>query len=149
MAKIIVSACLLGQDCRYDGKNCLNEEILKLLDKHTLIPICPEQMGGLPTPRQPGEIVGDKVISKIGDDITEQYNKGANMALRIAKMNNCKYALLKSKSPSCGKGQIYDGSFTGKMTDGDGKTTSLLIENGIKVYSDLQLNELLKELIDK
>lgn len=149
MANIIVSSCLLGCNCRYDGKNCLNKDVRILSKKHTLIPICPEQMGGLSTPRSPSEIVNTKVISKNGNDVTNQYNKGALMALKIAKVNNCSYALLKTKSPSCGKGKIYDGSFSGKLIEGDGITVKLFKENNIKVFSDLELNELQKELYEQ
>lgn len=149
MPNILVSACLLGINCRYDGKNCLNEKVLKLRDYANIIPICPEQMGGLSTPRVPGEIVGNKILSKSGDNLTDNYNNGANIALKIAQINNCKYALLKQKSPSCGCGLIYDGSFSGKLIGGDGNTTKLLKENGIMCFNDEEIEKLLKLLIDK
>lgn len=146
MINVLVSACVLGLNCRYDGNNCYNEDIELLKGKCNLIPICPEQMGGLSTPRVPAEIVNGKLISKEGFEVTEQYNKGREMALEIAKINNCKYAILKQKSPSCGKGIIYDGTFTGKLIEGNGNTTKFLIENGIKVYSDTEIKAFLKEL---
>ena len=143
MHNILVSACLLGIDCRYDGKNCFNDKVLKLREYANLIPICPEQMGGLTTPRVPSEIVGSKLINKEGIDVTDYYQKGANIALKIAQINDCKYALLKQKSPSCGNGLIYDGTFSGKVIEGDGNTTKLLKENGIICYSDEEIDNLI------
>ncbi|MBQ7954002.1 MAG: DUF523 domain-containing protein [Clostridia bacterium] len=133
---ILVSACLLGVACRYDGKSKPNEDIIKLTEKYNLIPFCPEITGGLPTPRHPSEIVGDKVLNDIGEDVTAQYKKGAEEALRIAKLYNCKYAILKEKSPSCGKGKIHNGKFDGGYTEGDGITTRRLEENVITVFGD-------------
>ena len=149
MHNLLVSACLLGIDCRYDGGNCYKEEILELRNYFNFIPICPEQLGGLKTPRMPGEIKGNKVISKIDEDYSDNYSKGANNALKIALMNNCKYALLKQKSPSCGNGKIYDGSFSGKIIEGDGKTTELLKENGIICFNEEEIEKLLNLVIDK
>ena len=146
MINVLVSACLLGLDCRYDGKNCLNEDILLLKEKCNLIPICPEQMGGLPTPRVPSEIVNGRLINKEGNDVTEQYDKGKEIALQIAKINDCKFAILKQKSPSCGCGNIYDGTFSGKLISGNGNTTKYLIENGIKVYADTDIKDFLDNL---
>ncbi|MBQ7638540.1 MAG: DUF523 domain-containing protein [Clostridia bacterium] len=136
MAKILVSACLLGCECRYDGKSCKNDAVLALKAEHTLFPVCPEQLGGLPTPRQPSERQGDKVVMKTGVDVTNEYMKGANEALRIAKTLNIKKAVLKANSPSCGKGVIYDGSFTGRKCPGNGVTAQLLSENGIEVFTE-------------
>ena len=140
MSKILVSACLLGMCCRYDGKSCEYQKILELKDKYELIPVCPEQLGGLPTPRTPSERIGDKVIMKDGNDVTLQYNKGAEEALRLAKLFDIKIAVLKSKSPSCGKGLIHDGTFGGGMTEGNGVTADLLIRNGIKVFTEEELD---------
>ena len=136
MANILVSACLLGIPCRYkgDGKRC--EAVVALAKEHTLIPVCPEQMGGLPTPRDPAEQQGDRVISKAGADVTEQYAFGAQAALTVAKINKVDMAILKSRSPSCGSGQIYDGSFGGKLIPGDGICAALLKANGIRVLSE-------------
>ena len=128
MSKIIVSACLLGLPCRYDGKSCPNERVLKLAEKHTLIPVCPEQNGGLSTPRPPAEIIDGKVINKIGTDVSEQYLRGAQIALDVAELNQADFVLLKAKSPSCGKGRIYDGSFSGKLIPGNGKTASFFLK---------------------
>ncbi len=149
MINILISACLLGLDCRYDGKNCFNDKVLELRKYANLIPVCPEQMGGLSTPRDPSEIVGNRLISNKGTDVTAYYDKGADMALKLAQINDCKYALLKQKSPSCGCGLIYDGTFSGRTIKGNGNTTKLLSENGIICYSDEDIGLLLKELIDK
>lgn len=136
MAVILVSSCLLGCQCRYKGDGCRNERVLKLAEHHTLIPVCPEQMGGLETPRNPSERVNDKVISNAGRDVTEQFRKGAKTALFHAKLNHVDFAVFKANSPSCGKGIIYDGTFTGGKKEGNGMTTDLLLENGIPVYTE-------------
>lgn len=142
MAKILVSNCLLGCLCRYKGDGCANEKIIELAKNHTLIGVCPEQAGGLSTPRAPSEIQGDKLISSEGVDVTEQYMRGAQTALYLAKLNNVDFAILKAKSPSCGKGRVYDGTFSGGMRDGNGVTVDLLLENGIPVYSEDELDKL-------
>ena len=139
---ILVSACLLGVACRYDGKSKPDEDVIKLTEKHNLIPFCPEITGGLPTPRHPSEIVGDKVVNNKGEDVTMQYEKGAKEALRIAKLFNCKYAILKEKSPSCGKGKIHNGKFDGGYIEGDGITTRLLKENDIIVLGESEIKTL-------
>ena len=131
--KILVSACLLGLNCRYDGKNNYSEEIDEFLKDYDVIPICPEIMGGLPTPRCPSEKIGDKVITKEGIDVTEQYVKGANECLFLAKKYNVKKALLKLRSPSCGYGQIYDGTFSHTLVNGNGITAEVLESNGIEI----------------
>ncbi len=136
MAVILVSSCLLGCNCRYKGDGCRNERVLKLKDKHILIPVCPEQMGGLETPRNPSERVNDKVLSNAGRDVTEQFRKGAETALFLAQLNRVDFAVFKANSPSCGKGIIYDGTFTGGKKEGNGMTTDLLLENGIPVYTE-------------
>lgn len=133
---IVVSACLLGVNCRYDGTGAFHEELKELMKHHTLIPICPEIYGGLATPRDPAERIGEKVITNTGKDVTEQYEKGAREILRLAKLYNCSYAILKERSPSCGKGKIYDGSFTGTIIAGDGVTAKLLSDNGIIVVGE-------------
>lgn len=134
--KLLVSACLLGIDCKYNGKNNKNENILKLTKEHEIIPVCPEILGGLETPRIPSEIHQDKVITKDGRDVTDQYQKGARETLKIANICECKQAILKEKSPSCGCGKIYDGTFSGTLIGGDGITTRLLKENGIKIMGE-------------
>ena len=120
--KILVSACLLGQPCRYDGKSKPCEAVISLKEKHTLIPVCPEELGGLKTPRIPAEINDDKVVRQDGVDVTAEYNKGAEIALKIAKENGIKLAILKAKSPSCSNSQIYDGTFKRNLIDGKGIT---------------------------
>jgi uncharacterized protein YbbK (DUF523 family) len=134
--KVLVSACLLGIKVRFDGKSKANEELIEKLNNYEFIPVCPEVWGGLTTPRVPSEIINDKVINKDGIDVTDNYMRGAIETLELARKFNIKKAILKSKSPSCGKGKIYDGSFTGILVDGNGITTRLLIENGIEVLSE-------------
>lgn len=137
--KILVSKCLLGYDCRYAGDNCRNEKALSLQEDNELIPVCPEQLGGLSTPRPPAERVGDRVIAKTGKDVTKEYTLGAETALNIAKKNGVTLAVFKAKSPSCGCGLIYDGTFTGNKIPGDGVTTELFRKNGITVITEEQL----------
>lgn len=133
--KILVSACLLGINCKYDGGNNYQEEIDEFLKNYDVIPICPEIYGGLPTPRHPSEIKDDKVVSDLGEDVTANFKKGAEETLKLAKKYHVKKALLKAKSPSCGNGKIYDGTFTRQLIDGDGITTKLLKENGIEIIT--------------
>lgn len=142
MEKIIVSACLLGVPCRYDGKSKPSEEVIALKEKYELIPVCAEVLGGLSTPRIGAEIVGDKVIRQDGVDVTYEYHKGASEVLKIALENGCTKAVLKSKSPSCGKGKIYDGTYTRTLIDGNGILTDLLLKNNIKVYSETEIDKL-------
>ena len=137
--KILISACLLGVPCRYDGKSKPCPEAEKLAATHTLIPFCPECIGGLPTPREPSEICGERVISRAGTDVTGEYRRGAEEALAMCRRLGCSCAVLKEKSPSCGHGKIYDGTFTGTLTDGDGITAALLSENGIPVYGESEI----------
>lgn len=139
---IIVSACLLGTACRYDGKSKVNTQVTDLLQKHTLIPVCAEIFGGLSTPRPPAEIVGNRVINSEGRDVTENYVRGANEVLRLARLYDAKIAILKERSPSCGSGRVYDGSFTGTLTDGDGICARLLKENGITVLGESEIEKL-------
>ena len=136
---ILVSACLLGCPCRYDGQSKPHPAVLALMEEHTLIPVCPEQMGGLATPRPPAERQGAGVFTQAGTDVTGQYRRGAEEALRLARLYGCDCAVLKEKSPSCGSGQIYDGSFSRKLTAGDGVTAQLLKENGIAVYGESEV----------
>lgn len=143
MEKILVSACLLGIKCRYDGKSMPNEKVLRLAEKYALVPVCPEIYGGLPTPRTPSERVGDKVLMKDGRDVTENYERGADATLALANLTGAKIAVLKAKSPSCGKGFIYDGSFCGTLTPRDGVTAEKLTRVGIKVLTENEIDELL------
>ncbi|MBQ8344631.1 MAG: DUF523 domain-containing protein [Clostridia bacterium] len=140
--KLIVSKCLLGYPCRYDGKSVPSQAVIDLQNKYELVPVCPEELGGLLTPRIPAEIVGDRVIRKDGKDITLEYTSGAVAALEIARENNCTVAILKSKSPSCGKGKIYDGTFSGRLTDGDGICVSLFKENNIDIFTENETDKL-------
>ncbi|MCX7950596.1 MAG: DUF523 domain-containing protein [Clostridiales bacterium] len=148
---ILVSACLFGLNCKYNGGDNKNKEVLKLIEKYQLIPICPEQLGGLSTPRHPAEIVsGDakdvlngkgKIENNCGEDVTEQFLKGAQESLKIAKLYGIKVAILKAKSPSCGCGVIYDGTFTGTLKKGNGVTAELFLQNGIKVYTENEIEK--------
>lgn len=143
--KVAISACLLGVRCRYDGGDSRNEAAIKQSETDELIPVCPEEAGGLPTPRPPAEIVGGdgdavlngkaKVITIDGTDVTEAYLKGAYHALKVAQSNGATHVILKARSPSCGCGEIYDGTFSGRLTSGDGVTTALLKRHGITVTS--------------
>lgn len=139
----LVSMCLLGVNCNFEAKNWLNPQLLEEFQKGNLFPICPEVLGGLSVPREPAEIQGGtgadvlagkaKVVNMQGQDVTSQFLKGAQEALRIAKAVGAKEALLTERSPSCGCGLIFDGSFKGKFIEGDGVTAALLKKNGIKV----------------
>mgnify|MGYP000865079205 CR=1 FL=1 len=136
---ILVSACLLGVNCRYNAVPAAAPGVLALMERHTLIPVCPEQLGGLPTPREPAEIQDGGVFSKSGMDVTENYHRGAEETLCLAKLYGCKYAILKERSPSCGCSEIYDGSFSGMLTKGEGVTAALLTENGVMVLGESQV----------
>ena len=144
MEKLLISACILGINCKYNGKNNYNPLVEKLKERYILIPICPEEMGGLSTPRNPSEILNDKVISSAGDDVTNNFFDGANKALDIAKKENISKALLKEGSPSCGSNYIYDGTFTKTKINGMGITARLLKNNNIKIYTEDEIELLLK-----
>lgn len=146
---ILVSACLLGVCCRYDGESKPNEKVIKLRESYTLIPICPEVDGGLPTPRIPSERIGDKVMMRDGKDVTENYRSGAEAALERARTFDCSFAILKARSPSCGSGDIYDGSFSGTLTKRDGVCAELLKKNGIEVYTEEEIDSFLEKTLDK
>lgn len=143
---ILVSACILGINCRYDGSQNTNIAIEQKIGRYNFIPICPEQLGGLKTPREPSEIKEGKVFSKSGTDITFNYNKGAEECLRIAKMFDCRYAIFKDRSPSCGGGKIYDGTFSGILIEGDGTAAALLKNHGITVIPESRAEEFFKGL---
>ncbi|MBQ6866768.1 MAG: DUF523 domain-containing protein [Clostridia bacterium] len=130
---MIVSACLAGFPCRYDGKARPCAQVVELVRAGKAIPVCPEQLGGLPTPRTSCEIREGRVVDADGRDRTEAFQRGAKAVLRIAQTYGATEALLQSRSPSCGSGWIYDGSFTKTLTAGDGVTARLLKENGIQV----------------
>jgi uncharacterized protein YbbK (DUF523 family) len=141
----LVSACLAGVNCRYDGKDSANELVMELVNQGQAIPVCPEQLGGLTTPRISCELVnqpGDrKIINKEGIDRTEEFLLGAERTLAIAKALGVKKAIMKAKSPSCGCGQIYDGTFSGRLIPGNGIAVELLLQNGIEVITEKQLSE--------
>jgi len=138
---ILISACLLGMRVRYDGKSKVNEAAVDLLKEHHLVPVCAEVMGGLPTPRVPAERVGERVINWEGTDVTCQYERGAEEIVRLAKMYGCTLAILKERSPSCGHGAIYDGTFTGTLTEGNGVLAQRLIEAGVRVIGESEIAE--------
>lgn len=144
MKNIAVSACLLGVPCRYDGRSKPCEKVIALKEKYNVIPICPETLGGLPTPRVPAEITGNKVVRRDGIDVTTEYQKGAASALDICKENAVCAAVLKERSPACGKGAVYDGNFNGTLTVGNGVAANKLIENGIAVFGESEIDEMLK-----
>ncbi len=135
----LCSACLLGIKCRYDNKSKPNKKVIKLSKKEVLIPVCPEQLGGLPTPRENSERQGKRVITASGKDETENFERGAREVSKLAKLFGIKEAIFKQRSPSCGCGKIYDGTFSGKLIKGDGVATALLKKNGIKVISEEEL----------
>ena len=145
MQNLLISACLLGLPCRYNGQVLERHSWIpeQLRERYHLIPVCPEIYGGLPTPRDPAERFGDRVVTEKGVDVTSQYVKGAYAALRLAQQFDCKTALLKDRSPSCGVRQIYDGTFSGTLKGGMGITTELLSKNGIFVYDETQVSLLL------
>lgn len=143
---ILVSACLIGLHTRYAGDGNSINWITGLAKEHTLIPVCPEQLGGLPTPRVPCERVGALVLDKNGDDRTRAFVSGAEMALHAAQLNGCTTAILKQRSPSCGSGVIYDGTFTGARIPGDGVTAEMLKTAGIRVFSEEDMAECLQWL---
>jgi uncharacterized protein YbbK (DUF523 family) len=149
----LISACLLGIRCTWDGTDKYrNERAIEFLKGATLIPVCPEQLGGLKTPRPPQEIQGGsgedvldgrrKVKNVNGEDVTQEFIRGAKETLKIAKLFKISHFIGKSGSPSCGHGQIYDGTFSNKWVDGDGVTTALLKRNGIEVISEEDLRRL-------
>jgi uncharacterized protein YbbK (DUF523 family) len=152
--KILVSACMRGLYCRYDGKSKINPDLLLLKERYLMIPVCPELFGGLPIPREPSEILGGsgydvlegkaKVIAKDGSDRTSDFIKGAYDTLALAKNAGIKKVVFKSKSPSCGCGKIFDGNFSRNLINGDGVTTALLKQNGIEVYTEDEVDKLLK-----
>lgn len=143
--RILISACLLGTACRYDGQSKPHPLVRALAERHQLVPVCPEQLGGLPTPRTPSERRGDRVVTADGADVTEQYRRGAAETLALCRMLGCEAAVLKERSPSCGSGAIYDGTFTSALTDGWGAAAELLRKNGIPVYGESRIQALLEK----
>ena len=134
--RILISTCLLGCSCRYDGGTKPCEKAIALKEKHQLIPVCGEQLGGLTTPRTPCERIGDRVMSIDGSDRTAAYRHGAEEALKLFDLFQCDCAVLKARSPMCGSNVIYDGTFSGTLTDGNGITAALFQEKGIRVFTE-------------
>lgn len=144
----MISACLIGCECRYDQKSCLDEDLEQLLREGKVIPVCPEQLGGLPTPRPPAEIIGGdgfdvldgraRIVDQTGNDVTDEFLAGAQQALKLAKTVGATSAILKENSPSCGSSFVYDGSFSGKKVPGVGLTAALFKRNGIEVSSEIK-----------
>lgn len=145
MEKLLVSACLLGENCKYSGGSNYSVDVEDFIKKHAgklhAVPVCPEVMGGLSTPRTSAEICGNRVMTRLGEDVTAEYEKGAEETIELAKKEGCRFAILKERSPSCGSGSIYDGTFSGTVIAGDGRTAARLKELGIKIYGETQLGE--------
>ena len=139
--RIMVSACLLGQKCKYDGGDNLSESVLAFVEGHEVIPVCPEVAGGLPVPRLACEISNGKVINKAGEDKDREFRAGADKCLALAKEKEIDLVILQPRSPSCGVGRIYDGTFSGKLIEGSGVFASLLLENGFKVMNANELKD--------
>jgi len=143
---ILVSACLLGVNCRYNGTGGELEGLDEVMQLASLVPVCPEILGGLPTPRPPAERVGQRVITCEGGDVTAAYARGAQESLHLARLFGVKYALMKERSPSCGSGEIYDGTFSHTRVCGDGVACALLKEAGIEVFGETRIHELINRL---
>lgn len=145
METIIVSACLLGENTKYNGGNNYDPRVEKLKEKYNIVPICPESFGGLKSPRHPSEIVGSSVMSKSGKDVTREFNEGAHKVINIVNFLHIKKALLMERSPSCGVNKIYNGKFNGTLIPGQGYTARLLKEKGVELYTLDNIDELLKD----
>lgn len=142
--RLLISACLLGVNCKYSGGNNYCPAVETLQERYELIPVCPERDGGLPIPRPPAERQGHRVVNTEGADVTAQYVRGAEIALKTAREHGCTKALLKERSPSCGHGLIYDGTFSHTTVPGSGVAAELLGKNGITILGDSHINDLLK-----
>ena len=142
---VLVSLCLMGIDCRYDGGSnpC---DLDRLAARCRLVPLCPEQLGGLPTPRTPAERLGKRVVTRDSGDVTAAFERGAEQACRLARRFGVRYALMKARSPSCGSGVIYDGSFSGGLIPGDGVAAEALRAMGILIYDEGHIDELIERL---
>ena len=145
---LLISECLYGVCCRYDGDHNRIECLEELKNVYNLVPVCPEVLGGLLTPRPPAERVGNRVQTKNGADVTEQFKRGAALALAIAIEKNCRCALLKSKSPSCGYGELYDGTFMRTLVKGVGVTSELLLQHDIQIYTEKNVAALITQNSD-
>ncbi len=136
---VLVSACLAGQACRYDGGATPHPEIMRLAGLGRVVPVCPEVLGGLPVPREPVELRDGRAVTRSGADVTGAFELGARLALALAQDQGCCRAVLKSRSPSCGSGRVYDGTFSGRLIPGDGVLAALLKAKGIEVKSEEEL----------
>ena len=142
--KLLISACLLGRNCKYNGGNNYTPLVEALKARYDLVPVCPECFGGLPIPHEPSERVGDKVLSKSGKDVTGPFQRGAEKTLAAAIQQGVTRAVLKERSPSCGCGSIYDGTFTGTVVPGNGVAAELLLSRGVVIYGESRIGELLE-----
>ena len=149
MKPLLVSACLLGVGCRYDGGRVVKIDVERLTKLYNIIPFCPEVYGGLPTPRTPSERVGDRVKMADGTDVTEQFVRGAKEAYDLCVRLGCDTALLKERSPSCGTRNVYDGSFTGRLVPRMGVSAEYLHQRGIRILSEDDIDLLLREAVNK
>ena len=147
MERVLVSACLLGCPCRYDGQGKMQPWLLTYGERVLLVPLCPEQLGGLSTPRAPCECRGERVVSSAGADVTDAFYRGGREALRLAQLLGCRLAILQDRSPSCGVGWIYDGSFSGRLTPGYGVAARLLAQGGISTVAASQGEAALAQLL--
>lgn len=145
---VLISACLLGVNCRYNASGGTLPELAELMQCAQLIPVCPEILGGLPTPRPPAERLNGRVVTCEGGDVTDAYARGAAETLKLAELYGAKYAVMKERSPSCGAGEIYDGTFSHTCVSGNGVAADLLIRAGIAVYGESRAKEL-TELLKK
>ena len=143
--RALVSACLLGVRCRYDGGSQRCPGIDRLMEHMELIPVCPEQLGGLPTPRTPSERRDGRVFARDGRDVTDAFLRGAEETCRLAALYGARFAVLKQRSPSCGSSAVYDGSFTGRTVSGSGVTAQRLRQAGLEVFSEEQMDALIKQ----
>ena len=141
--KLLISACLLGENCRYNGGNNYAPAAAALAERFELIPVCPEQLGGLPTPRVPAERVGDRILNRAGEDVTAAFRLGAERALEIALAGGVRRAVLKERSPSCGYGAVYDGTFTSTVVPASGVAAELLEGNGVQIIGGSAIETLL------
>lgn len=144
--RVLISACLLGVHCRYNGEGGALRGLQRLMERAELVPVCPEILGGLPTPRAPAERRGARVIARDGVDVTDAYARGARETELLARLYGARRAVLKERSPSCGAGEIYDGSFAHRRVAGDGVAAARLMQCGVRIYGESRVEELLKEL---
>ena len=147
MIKIAVSACLIGKNTKYDGGNNYNEAVMEYLKDKEYITICPEVEGGLTTPRDPSEKVGNKILSNKGKDVTKNFVIGATSSLQKILDNDIKIVIVKAKSPSCGYKEIYDGSFNRKIIEGNGVFTDLALKHNLLIYTEKDIEQLIKEKV--